>query len=128
MRKVNTVSEETLDSLVHEGQKFPPTPAFAAQANGTADLYDAAAADHEGFWADQARTYVTWSKPFTESLDWSNPPFAKWFADGELNACVNAVDRHVEAGHGDRVAIHFIGEPLPTLSSARATPSRSTCR
>jgi acetyl-CoA synthetase len=111
MRKVNTVSEETLDNLVHEGQKFPPNPAFTAQANGTADLFDAAAADHEGFWADQARKYLTWSTPFTESLDWSNPPFAKWFADGELNACVNAVDRHVEAGNGDRVAIHFVGEP-----------------
>jgi acetyl-CoA synthetase len=111
MRKGDTVSEETLDNLVHEGQTFPPDPDFAAQANGTADLYDKAAADHEGFWADQARTYLTWSKPFTQSLDWSNPPFAKWFADGELNACVNAVDRHVEEGRGDKVAIHFVGEP-----------------
>ena len=111
MRKVNTVSEETLHNLVHEGQAFPPPPAFAAHANGTADLYDKAASDHEGFWADQARTYLTWSTPFTQSLDWSNPPFAKWFADGELNACVNAVDRHVAAGRGDKVAIHFVGEP-----------------
>jgi acetyl-CoA synthetase len=105
------VSEEPLDNLVHEGLTFPPPPEFAAQANGTADLYEQAAADHEGFWADQARTYLTWSTPFTQSLDWSNPPFAKWFADGELNACVNAVDRHVEAGRGDKVAIHFVGEP-----------------
>ncbi|MGO4596676.1 acetate--CoA ligase [Terrabacter sp. 2RAF25] len=111
MRKGDTVSEETLDNLVHEGLAFPPQPDFAAQANGTADLYDKAAADHEGFWAEQARTYLTWSTPFTQSLDWSNPPFAKWFADGELNACVNAVDRHVEAGRGDKVAIHFVGEP-----------------
>ncbi|GAA2165293.1 acetate--CoA ligase [Humibacillus xanthopallidus] len=105
------MSEETLDNLVHEGQTFPPPPAFAAQANGAADLYDQAAADHEGFWAEQARTYLTWSTPFTQSLDWSNPPFAKWFADGELNACVNAVDRHVAQGRGDKVAIHFVGEP-----------------
>ncbi|MGO4360820.1 acetate--CoA ligase [Terrabacter sp. RAF57] len=105
------MSEEPLDNLVHEGLTFPPPPEFAAQANGTADLYEQAAADHEGFWADQARTYLTWSTPFTQSLDWSNPPFAKWFADGELNACVNAVDRHVEAGRGDKVAIHFVGEP-----------------
>ena len=111
MRKGDTVSEETLENLVHEGLTFPPQPDFAAQANGTADLYDKAAADHEGFWAEQARTYLTWSTPFTQSLDWSNPPFAKWFADGELNACVNAVDRHVEAGRGDKVAIHFVGEP-----------------
>nr|WP_028785753.1 acetate--CoA ligase [Terracoccus sp. 273MFTsu3.1] len=105
------MSEEPLENLVHEGLTFPPPPEFAAEANGTADLYDQAAADHEGFWADQARQYLTWSTPFTQSLDWSNPPFAKWFADGELNACVNAVDRHVEAGRGDKVAIHFVGEP-----------------
>jgi acetyl-CoA synthetase len=111
MRKGDTVSEEPLENLVHEGLTFPPPPELAAQANGTADLYDRAAADHEGFWAEQARTYLTWSTPFTQSLDWSNPPFAKWFADGELNACVNAVDRHVEAGRGDKVAIHFVGEP-----------------
>ncbi|WP_404391301.1 acetate--CoA ligase [Humibacillus xanthopallidus] len=111
MRKVNTVSEKTLDNLIHEGLTFPPPPEFAARANGKADLYEQAAADHEGFWAEQARTYLTWSTPFTQSLDWSNPPFAKWFADGELNACVNAVDRHVAAGRGDKVAIHFVGEP-----------------
>src|SRR6478609_5875345 len=111
MRKGDTVSEEPLENLVHEGLTFPPPPEFAARANGAADLYDQAAADHEGFWAEQARTYLTWSTPFTQSLDWSSPPFAKWFADGELNACVNAVDRHVAAGRGDKVAIHFIGEP-----------------
>src|SRR6478735_322308 len=111
MRKGDTVSEEPLQNLVHEGQTFPPLPDFAAQANGTADLYVQAEADHDGFWADQARAYLTWSTPFTQSLDWSNPPFAKWFADGELNACVNAVDRHVEEGRGDKVAIHFVGEP-----------------
>ena len=104
------MSEDTLTNAT-DAPDLAPTPEFAAQANGTAELYEAAAADHEGFWADQARKYVTWSTPFTESLDWSNPPFAKWFADGELNACVNAVDRHVEAGNGDRVAIHFVGEP-----------------
>ncbi|WP_076260355.1 acetate--CoA ligase [Intrasporangium flavum] len=111
MRKGDTVSDKPLENLVHEGLTFPPPADFAAQANGTADLYEQASADHEGFWAEQARTYLTWSTPFMQSLDWSNPPFAKWFADGELNACVNAVDRHVEAGRGDKVAIHFVGEP-----------------
>ncbi len=53
---------------------------------------------------------MTWSKDFTQTLQW-DAPFAKWFADGELNACYNAVDRHVEAGNGDRVAIHWVGEP-----------------
>jgi acetyl-CoA synthetase len=104
------VSDQTHDQQ-GESRTFPPDPDFAASANGTADLFDAAEADHEGFWAEQARTYLTWSTPFTQNLDWSNPPFATWFADGELNACVNAVDRHVEAGRGDKVAIHFVGEP-----------------
>ncbi len=95
-------------------QTFAPSEEFSAQANATAALYDQANEKGVEFWADQARELLTWSKPFTETLDWSNPPFAKWFADGELNACYNAVDRHVEAGNGDRVAIHFEGEPGDT--------------
>ncbi len=105
------MSNETLENLLQEDRSFPPDPAFAAQANGTADMYAAAEADHEGFWAEQARKYVTWSKDFTQVLDWSDAPFAKWFADGELNAAYNCVDRHVEAGRGDKVALHWVGEP-----------------
>ena len=95
-------------------QTFAPSEEFSAQANATAALYDEATEKGTEFWAEQARELLTWSKPFTEALDWSNPPFAKWFADGELNACYNAVDRHVEAGNGDRIAIHFEGEPGDT--------------
>lgn len=95
-------------------QTFAPSEEFSAQANATAALYDEATEKGTEFWVEQARELLTWSKPFTETLDWSNPPFAKWFADGELNACYNAVDRHVEAGNGDRVAIHFEGEPGDT--------------
>ena len=105
------MSNETLENLSREDRSFPPDPDFTAQANGTKDLYDAAAQDYEGFWAEQARSYLTWSKDFTTTLDWSKAPFATWFEDGELNAAYNCVDRHVEAGHGDRVAIHFVGEP-----------------
>ena len=105
------MSNETLSNLLHEDRSFPPDPAFTAQANGQAQLYAAAEADHEGFWADQARRYITWSKDFTQVLDWSNAPFAKWFDDGELNAAYNCVDRHVENGLGDRVALHWVGEP-----------------
>ena len=65
------MSNETLANLLHEDRSFPPDPAFSAQANGTADMYAAAAADHEGFWGEQARRYVTWSKPFTQVLDLS---------------------------------------------------------
>ncbi len=105
------MSSQTLENLSHEDRSFPPDPAFTAQANGTQAMYDAAAADYEGFWGDQARSRISWSKDFTKVLDWSNAPFATWFEDGELNAAYNCVDRHVEAGNGDRVAIHFVGEP-----------------
>ena len=62
------------------------------------------------FWTNQAQK-LSWHKPFTQALDWSDAPFAKWFADGEINACFNALDRHVIAGHGDRIALLFEGEP-----------------
>jgi acetyl-CoA synthetase len=108
------VSQETLENLSHESRYFPPSAEFSAQANGKAELYDAAAADHEGFWAEQARSYLTWTKDFDKTLDWTDAPFAKWFVGGELNASYNCVDRHVEAGRGDKVAIHFVGEPGDT--------------
>ncbi|MGO4132787.1 acetate--CoA ligase [Janibacter sp. RAF52] len=87
---------------------YAPSPEFAAQANGTAALYDEASADHEGFWAARAREQLTWSTDFDTTLDWSEAPFAKWFVGGELNAAYNCVDRHVEAGNGDRVALHAV--------------------
>jgi acetyl-CoA synthetase len=107
----DVVSHETLENLSQENRKFAPSAEFSAQANGKAELYDAAAADHEGFWAEQARSYLTWTKDFDKTLDWSNAPVAKWFVGGELNASYNCLDRHVEAGRGDKVAIHFVGEP-----------------
>ena len=90
---------------------FPPSPEFAATANATADLYDRADADRLAFWAEQARR-LTWDTPFTEVLDWSQAPVARWFVGGKLNVAYNCVDRHVEAGNGDRVAIHWEGEPV----------------
>ena len=100
-----------IDHALEEIRRFRPSPEFAAQSVADPSLYEAAKADRLGFWADQARELLTWHKPFTRTLDWSNPPFAKWFDDGELNVAVNCLDRHVEAGLGDRVAIHFEGEP-----------------
>jgi len=101
----------TLDNLMTEDRRFAPSPEFVAQANAHAELYAWAGADRLGFWADAARESLTWSTPFTEVLDWSGAPVARWFADGRLNACANAVDRHVEAGHGERTALIFEGEP-----------------
>ncbi|MCK0176423.1 acetate--CoA ligase [Mycolicibacterium sp. F2034L] len=90
---------------------YPPPEGFAEQANATAELYREAEEDRLGFWAKQAER-LTWDTPFTEVLDWSEAPFAKWFVGGKLNVAVNCVDRHVEAGNGDRVAIHWEGEPV----------------
>ncbi|MBW3084911.1 Acetyl-coenzyme A synthetase [Austwickia sp. TVS 96-490-7B] len=108
------MAEQTLSHLLHEDRRFPPSEQVRAHANGTAELYEQADADFEGFWAARAREYVAWDTDFTQVLDWSDAPFARWFADGRLNASYNCVDRHVEAGNGDRVAIHFVGEPGDT--------------
>ena len=90
---------------------YPPAAEFSDKANATADLYDEAEADRLAFWAKQADR-LSWDTPFTEVLDWSDAPFAKWFVGGKLNVAYNCVDRHVEAGNGDRVAIHWEGEPV----------------
>ncbi|MBF9127488.1 acetate--CoA ligase [Plantactinospora sp. S1510] len=101
---------ETLANLLQETRQFPPPAELAAAANVTAAAYDEAAADRLAFWARQAGR-LDWSKEWDEILDWSNPPFAKWFVGGQLNVAYNCLDRHVAAGNGDRVAIHWEGEP-----------------
>ncbi|WP_160668919.1 acetate--CoA ligase [Pseudarthrobacter sp. ATCC 49987] len=105
---------DAFENLSQENRKFAPSPEFAANAVVSAADYAEADADRPAFWAKQARELLTWSKDFSQALDWSNPPFAKWFVGGEVNAAYNALDRHVEAGHGDRVAIYFEGEPGDT--------------
>jgi len=102
-------NQSDIENLLHESRRFPPTEAFAAQAVAKKELYDQATKDRLGFWADKARE-LHWHKPFTKTLDYSNPPFAKWFEDGEINVCYNALDRHVLAGKGDKVALYFEGE------------------
>jgi acetyl-CoA synthetase len=133
MRTGGKVTEESrtspsLENLLTEERRFAPDPDFAAQANAHPELYAWAAADRTGFWADQARELISWQQPFTEVLDWSGAPVARWFADGRLNACYNAVDRHVEAGRGDRVALHFEGEPGDTRTYTYADLQRETSR
>lgn len=100
-----------IDHLLDENREFPPSAEFAAQSVADPAMYERAAADREGFWAEQARELLHWHTPFTRGLDWSNPPFATWFEDGELNVAHNCLDRHVEAGNGDRLAILWEGEP-----------------
>ena len=107
------MTDDALDNLLHEDRHFPPPAELAAHANVTAETYAEAEADFEGFWAKRAKR-ISWQTEPTQVLDWSNPPFAKWYADGTLNAAYNCLDRHVEAGNGDRVAFYFEGEPGDT--------------
>ncbi|WP_433521894.1 acetate--CoA ligase [Nocardia pseudovaccinii] len=99
-----------MTSATTDPTTYPPDAAFAASANADAALYDRAAADRLEFWAEQARR-LHWHRPWTQVLDWSDAPVAKWFVDGKLNVAYNCVDRHVLDGYGEQVAIHWEGEP-----------------
>lgn len=100
----------TLSNLSREERRFEPPAELADNANLKEEAYARAAADPEAFWAEQAER-LDWDQKWDRVLDWDDPPFAKWFVGGRLNAAYNCVDRHVEAGRGDRVAIHWVGEP-----------------
>ena len=108
------MSDDTIEALLLEQRKFPPSEAFKKSAHvvGT-HLYDEANADYEAFWARQAEELVSWSTPWNTVCEW-NSPFSKWFIGGKLNVAYNCLDRHVEAGRGDKVAIHWEGEPGDT--------------
>ncbi|WP_330251080.1 acetate--CoA ligase [Nocardia sp. NBC_00565] len=98
------------DTTADHRESYPPSAEFAAAANADATLYQRAAAERDVFWAEQAGR-LHWDQPWTQVLDWSDAPVAKWFVDGKLNVAYNCVDRHVLDGHGDQVAIHWEGEP-----------------
>jgi acetyl-CoA synthetase len=135
---------QTIETIFVEERRYPPPPEFAAQALANADVYDL---DFEEFWETEGRERVTWFEPFDRLLEWELPR-ARWYLGGKLNVAYNCVDRHVEAGLGDRVAYHWEGEPegdrrtisyadlqrdvvrfanaLKELASARGRRSRST--
>src|SRR5947209_19601859 len=100
------MSEVALDALLHENRRFEPPTVLAAEANAQPEIYDEAASDRVAFWEKQAE-WLRWDERWTKALEWE-PPYAKWFIGGKLNACVNAVDRHVEAGVGAKVAFHWV--------------------
>ncbi|MGI8417461.1 MAG: acetate--CoA ligase, partial [Nakamurella sp.] len=118
---------ETLSNLSHEDRRFPPSPEFAAAANVKADAYAEADGDRLAFWAKQAER-LSWAEPWTEVLDWSGAPVAKWFVGGKLNVAYNCVDRHVESGHGDQVAYHWEGEPGDTRLITYAQLKDEVCK
>jgi len=104
-----SVSEtgQTIETMFLEERRYPPSPEFAAQANAKEDIYDR---DFDEFWDSEAKARISWFEPYSKLYEWE-PPYAKWFLGGKLNVCFNCVDRHVEAGHGDKVAFHWEGEP-----------------
>ena len=141
--------ERELEALL-DVERFDPPEEFVAQANwNDPAIYEEAERDPQAWWAKLASD-LHWFEPWDTVLDDSNPPFYKWFAGGKLNASYNCLDRHVEAGLGDRVAFHWRGEEgeerdvtyaraprrRPALrqcveghtASPRATSSGSSCR
>ncbi|CAB4752674.1 MAG: acetate--CoA ligase [Actinobacteria bacterium] len=106
------MSEETLENLLTETRTFQPSLEFAAESNAQPFIYAEANKDRLKFWERQAQE-LQWDAPWSEVLDWQ-PPFAQWFIGGKINASVNALDRHVAEGRGDRVAFYFEGEPGDT--------------
>ena len=114
-------------SHTDEPSSYPPPPEFAAHANAGEALYREAADDRLAFWGRQADR-LSWATPFTDVLDWSEAPFAKWFVGGRLNVSYNCVDRHVEAGLGDRVAIQWEGEPGDSRALTYRDLQTEVCR
>jgi acetyl-CoA synthetase len=98
---------QAIDTLLLEERRYAPSTDFAAQANAQPDIYER---DWREFWESEGRERVTWFEPFTNLVEWE-PPYAKWYLGGKLNVAYNCVDRHVEAGNGDKVAYHWEGEP-----------------
>ena len=110
--QVMSHNNEPLENLLQEDRRFPPSSDFTAQANAQLEIYERAEKDRLAFWELQAGD-LEWSKKWDSVLDWQ-PPYAKWFIGGKLNASVNALDRHVAQGRGNRVAFYFEGEPGDT--------------
>jgi acetyl-CoA synthetase len=120
-----------IESVLKEERVFPPPPAFAAQAHVKSlaeyeQLYKRSMEDPEGFWADVARQ-LHWFKPFTKVLDWQ-PPFARWFEDGQLNVSYNCLDRHLGTWRRNKVALKWEGEPGETRSLTYFDLHREVCK
>ncbi|MCV2491031.1 acetate--CoA ligase [Geodermatophilus sp. YIM 151500] len=115
------------ESTQAQDRTFPPPEQLAAGANVGPDVYAEADRDRLAFW-EQAARRLSWEREWDQALDWSKPPFAKWFVGGRLNVAYNCVDRHVEAGHGDQVAYHWEGEPGDQRTITYAQLKDEVCR
>ncbi len=103
-------AQPEIEALFSEQREFAPPPEIARHANATADLYERAEQDFEGFWEGQAADRLDWFRTWDKVLEW-DLPYAKWFLGGQLNVAYNCVDRHVEHGLGSKVAYYWEGEP-----------------
>ena len=111
MTDFKDASKDFVEVISHEDRRFPPPAEFTAGANlSDPGIYERAAADPEAFWAEQAEQ-LTWFKKWDRVLDWDDAPHAKWFVNGKLNVAYNCLDRHIDAGNGNKVAYYFEGEP-----------------
>jgi acetyl-CoA synthetase len=118
------MSDHAISTLLDEERRFPPDPAFAAGAVAKPEIYDR---DPDAFWESEGRERVSWFEPFETLSEWELP-YAKWFLGGKLNVAYNCVDRHVEAGLGERVAYHWEGEPGDTRAVTYADLQREVVR
>ena len=121
-----------IESVLKEDRVFSPSPEFSSAAHIKSmeeyeEFHKHSIEDPEAFWADQAKT-LHWQEPWNTVLDWSDPPFAKWFSGGKINASENCLDRHVAAGNGEKIALRFIGEPGDRRDVTYAELLRDTSR
>jgi acetyl-CoA synthetase len=118
---------QALENLLREERKFEPSQDFVAQANAQPGIHEEAEADYLAFWQKEALSRITWFKAPAQVLDDTNPPFFKWFSDGELNLSYNCLDRHLDQ-HGDQVAYHWVGEPGDARSITYSDLHAEVCR
>jgi acetyl-CoA synthetase len=120
-------SHGNIDALLSEQRVFEPPPAFAERALvSDRTIYERAETDPEGFWAEQAER-LTWFRRWDTVMEWT-PPWVRWFEGGQLNASYNCLDRHVEAGGGEKVAYHWEGEPGDRRTITYRDLYEETCR
>ncbi|HET6684335.1 MAG TPA: acetate--CoA ligase [Gaiella sp.] len=119
-----TTRKRNIETLLDETRRYPPPAELAAEANAKPEIYELG---FEELWEREGRARVSWFQDFSGLYEW-DPPYAKWFLGGKLNACFNCVDRHVDAGLGERVAYHWEGEPGDTRTVTYADLQRDVVR
>ncbi|PAX60551.1 acetate--CoA ligase [Brunnivagina elsteri] len=127
------MSQPTIESILKEKRLFPPSSEFSqnSQIKSLADyekLYDKAKANPEAFWAELAETELHWFQKWDTILDWTNPPFAKWFVNGKINISYNCIDRHLTTWRKNKAAIIWEGEPGDSRTITYAQLHREVCQ